>query len=360
MDVRDPLKPIEVRKISVLPVTEISQVAEARRAATGLADQLAFDEADIGTIALIVTEAATNLAKHATGGEILLYALQSGEVGGIQVLALDKGPGIANAAQALRDGYSTTGSPGTGLGAIKRLATLCDIHSVPGAGTALLARLWSKPLSNTRPPPLEVGALSLPKPGEVVCGDRWAVAWFPERTMILMADGLGHGPGAAEAAMEAVRTFHERAALTPSAIVESIHVALRSTRGAAIAVTEIAPLQEAIRFAGVGNISGLVLSSEGRSPSTVPQDIRHAGFRNSPIPGPQTRTSFYIRTGWSATSTPSATPACSSTIPISSPPLSTAITLGAATMSPSWWPENVRPGKSDDILRAHGCDPLRG
>ena len=215
MDVRDRLKPIEARKISVLPVTEISQVAEARRAATGLADQLAFDEADIGTIALIVTEAATNLVKHATGGEILLCALQSGEVGGIQVLALDKGPGIANAAQAMRDGYSTTGSPGTGLGAMERLATLFDIHSVPGAGTALLARLWSKPLSNTRPSPLEVGALSLPKPGEVVCGDRWAVAWFPERTLILVADGLGHGPGAAEAAMEAVQTFHERAALPP-------------------------------------------------------------------------------------------------------------------------------------------------
>ena len=260
---RDPLKPVQVRKMLVLPVTEISQVAEARRAGTRLADQLAFDEADIGTIALIVTEAATNLAKHATGGEILLYALQSGDVGGIQVLALDKGPGIANAAQALRDGYSTTGSPGTGLGAMERLATLFDIHSVPGAGTVLLARLWSKPLSNIRPPPLEVGALSLPKPGEVVCGDRWAVAWFPDRTLILVADGLGHGPGAAEAAMEAVQTFHERAALAPVAIVESIHAALRSTRGAALAVTEIAPSQEAIRFAGVGNISGVVLSSEG-------------------------------------------------------------------------------------------------
>ena len=260
---RDPLKPVQVRKMLVLPVTEISQVAEARRAGTGLADQLAFDEADIGTIALIVTEAATNLAKHATGGEILLYALQSGDVGGIQVLALDKGPGIANAAQALRDGYSTTGSPGTGLGAMERLATLFDIHSVPGAGTVLLARLWSKPLSNIRPPSLEVGALSLPKPGEVVCGDRWAVAWFPDRTLILVADGLGHGPGAAEAAMEAVQTFHERAALAPVAIVESIHAALRSTRGAALAVTEIAPSQEAIRFAGVGNISGVVLSSEG-------------------------------------------------------------------------------------------------
>src|SRR5215210_5759506 len=145
-----------------LPVTEISQVAEARRTATALAGQLALDEAGTGKLALIVTEAATNLTKHATGGEILLYALQSGQIGGVQMLALDKGPGIANAARALRDGYSTTGSPGTGLGAIERLASSFDIHSMPGTGTALLARLWSEPLP-ARPPFLEVGAVSLPK-----------------------------------------------------------------------------------------------------------------------------------------------------------------------------------------------------
>jgi anti-sigma regulatory factor (Ser/Thr protein kinase) len=243
-----------------LPVTEISHVAAARRAATALAGRLAFDEADTGKVALIVTEAATNLAKHATGGEILLYALQSGQIGGIQMLALDRGPGIANAARALRDGYSTTGSPGTGLGAIVRLASFFDIHSVPGAGTTFLARLWSNPLSPTLSPSLEVGALSLPKPGEDVCGDRWAIAWLPERTLILLADGLGHGPGAAEAALEAVRTFHEHTALTPAAIVETIHGALRSTRGAAVAVSEVSPSQETVRFAGVGNISGIVLS----------------------------------------------------------------------------------------------------
>src|SRR5215210_3087840 len=245
-----------------LPVTEISQVAEARRTATALAGQLALDEAGTGKLALIVTEAATNLTKHATGGEILLYALQSGQIGGIQILALDKGPGLANAARALRDGYSTTGSPGTGLGAIRRLATSFDIHSVPGAGTVLLARLWSEPLPATRPTFLEVGGVSLAKPGEDVSGDQWAIAWFPERAVILVADGLGHGPGAAEAAREAVRTFHEHAALTPTAIVEAIHGALRSTRGAAVAVAEIVPPQETVRFAGVGNISGVVLSTE--------------------------------------------------------------------------------------------------
>ena len=260
---KDLLRTVEVRDMFALPITEISQVAEARRAATALAGRLAFGEAGIGEVALIVTEAATNLIKHTSGGEIILYALQSGKIGGIQVLALDRGPGMANPAQALRDGYSTTGSPGSGLGAIERFASSFDIHSVPGVGSVLLASLWSTPVPAMPSPPLEVGAVSLPKPGEEVCGDRWAVVRFPERTLILVADGLGHGPGAAEAALEAVQTFHEHTALTPAAIVETIHAALRSTRGAAVAVTEVAPSHEALRFAGVGNISGVVLSSEG-------------------------------------------------------------------------------------------------
>jgi anti-sigma regulatory factor (Ser/Thr protein kinase) len=255
--------PVEVKYMSAQPVTDISRVAEARRAATELAGRLGFSEACVGKVALVVTEAATNLVKHATAGEILLYALQSGQIGGIEVLALDRGPGMTNVAKCLRDGYSTTGSLGTGLGAIRRLATSFDIHSAPGAGTVLLARLWSEPLP-ARPPFLEVGAVSLPKPGEDVSGDEWAIAWFPERALILVADGLGHGPGAAEAAREAVYTFHEQAALTPTAIVEAIHGALRSTRGAVVAVAEIAPAQETVRFVGVGNISGVVLSTEGR------------------------------------------------------------------------------------------------
>jgi hypothetical protein len=93
---------------------------------------------------------------------------------------------------------------------------------------------------------------------------RWRAAeWLPGRILILVADGLGHGQDAAEAALEAVKTFHERAALSPAAIIEAIHVALRSTRGAAVAVAEIVPSQEVVRFTGVGNVSGVVVSAEG-------------------------------------------------------------------------------------------------
>src|SRR5690606_26160681 len=96
---------------------------------------------------------------------------------------------------SLRDGYSTAGSPGTGLGAIKRLSDEFDIYSAPGKGVALLARLRSRrPQSVTPPTPLEIGAVCLPKPGEEVNGDAWAVEWRNGHCVILVVDGLGHGP----------------------------------------------------------------------------------------------------------------------------------------------------------------------
>ncbi len=243
----------------ILPVTEASQVGEARRLATRLAQGLGFDETEAGKVAIVVSEAARNLAVHATGGELLLRALECDGVGGIEVLALDRGPGIANVAQALRDGYSTAGSPGTGLGAIARLSALFDIHSVPEVGTALLARLWSRPLPrHLQPHPLDIGVVCLPKPGEEVCGDGWAVDQRPGRGLILVADGLGHGQAAGEASQEAVRVFQENPHLGPVAMIEAIHPTLRHTRGAAVAVAEVDISHQVVRFAGVGNIDGVI------------------------------------------------------------------------------------------------------
>jgi len=97
-------------------VTEPSQVGEARRAAVALANLLGFDETEIAKVALVVTETASNLVKHAAGGIVLLTPIESGGVVGVEVLALDRGPGVADLAACLRDGFSTAGTPGTGLG----------------------------------------------------------------------------------------------------------------------------------------------------------------------------------------------------------------------------------------------------
>jgi anti-sigma regulatory factor (Ser/Thr protein kinase) len=242
-------------------VTEPSQVGEARRAAAALAARLGFGEEEAGKVALVVTEAATNLVKHANAGVILLRPLEQGGTPGVEILALDKGPGMADVNRCLRDGFSSAGTPGTGLGAITRLAAFADIHSVPEKGTALLARLWSRPPAEAAG--LRVGAVCLPVSGEVVCGDAWAVAQDAGRALVLVADGLGHGPSAAAAAQEAVRVFRDNAGGAPAEILQAIHLALRSTRGAAAAVAAVDLAGGTLAYAGVGNISGMILEPQG-------------------------------------------------------------------------------------------------
>jgi anti-sigma regulatory factor (Ser/Thr protein kinase) len=123
----------------LIPVTESSQVAEARRRGMSVAASLGFDENTSGRLAIIVTEAATNLIKHARGGEVFIGPAADGAQRGVQVIAIDKGRGIANVGASLRDGYSTAGTSGTGLGAIQRASNTFDVYSGPQGGTVVAA-----------------------------------------------------------------------------------------------------------------------------------------------------------------------------------------------------------------------------
>jgi hypothetical protein len=209
----------------------------------------------------VATEAASNLAKHARNGQIVLRSLSESEGNGVEVLALDRGPGIADVGRSLRDGYSTAGTAGAGLGAIRRLADLFELTSTPGLGTALVARLRRRDAPDAAPTrSIEVGAVCLPVSGEEACGDAWAIESSPSRSAILVADGLGHGLLAATAATEAARVFRKTSGAQPEEIVHALHAALRPTRGAAAAVAVIDHAARTLRFAGVGNISGVVFA----------------------------------------------------------------------------------------------------
>jgi anti-sigma regulatory factor (Ser/Thr protein kinase) len=238
-------------------VQDESQIGAARRAAVRFAADLGFSETDAGRLAIVATEGASNLARHGGGGELLLRRL--GPKPAVELLALDRGPGIADVQRACEDGHSTGGTPGTGLGAIRRLSEVCELYSRPGGGTALMARIGS--LTTAGPAaPVQVGAVSLPHRGEDVCGDGWAVSLSPGRISAMVADGLGHGPYAARAASEAVRVFSEQASRAPRELMESVHGALRATRGAAVGVAEIDLTRGVMAFAGIGNIVTIVLT----------------------------------------------------------------------------------------------------
>jgi anti-sigma regulatory factor (Ser/Thr protein kinase) len=266
---------MEISSLDTLPVLfaveDRSQVGEVRRVGTTLASRLGLDEQDQGRVALVLTEALTNVVKHGGGGEVVLRPIVNSR-SGVEALIIDKGPGIADVERALRDGYSTTGTPGTGLGAVARVADTFDIYSVAGAGTALLVRVCARGAETTRPrvasaaPPYEAGTVCLPRSGETACGDAWALGRFGGRIVLVVADGLGHGPDAATASMEAIRVFRSSLSLPPADILAEMHAALRSTRGAAVAVAVLDPELKEIRYAGVGNIaSSIVSATETRS-----------------------------------------------------------------------------------------------
>jgi anti-sigma regulatory factor (Ser/Thr protein kinase) len=236
---------------TLVRVADESQVGEARRAVASLCERLGLGDHAAGTAALVTTEAATNLVKHARGGEILVRAVD----GGVEVIAIDRGPGIADVGAALRDGHSTAGTPGNGLGAIRRVASTFDIYSGT-AGTAVLARIG--PRSSAGSGRLLIGAVSLPKSGETLNGDAWTVQTTPRGARILVVDGLGHGPIANEASHAAVEAFQAAPGEAPEAAVETCHLALRSTRGAALAVSEVDVETGVVRFSGVGNVAGSI------------------------------------------------------------------------------------------------------
>ena len=244
-----------------LAIGETSQVAEARRRTAALAREAGFDETRAGALAIVVTEIGNNLVKHAQRGQLIVRPVQRGSASGIELIALDRGPGMSDLAECFRDGYSSAGTSGTGLGAIKRQSDEFDVWSVMGKGTALVSRIWAR----TPPPPpeidLQVGVVCLPIAGEPVSGDGWLVQ-PGKMPRVVVIDGLGHGVRAAEAAAVAasVATRHRDAALAD--VLERMHEALRATRGAVAAIAEIDLDRSVVRFAGVGNIAAQLWSPE--------------------------------------------------------------------------------------------------
>ncbi|MBV9533444.1 MAG: SpoIIE family protein phosphatase [Bradyrhizobium sp.] len=244
-----------------LAVQDQSQVSETRRRATEIAERQGFGGTDSGRVALVATELATNILRHGNGGELLVGAYGEGPNSGIELIALDNGPGIANVVASLADGYSTAGTAGKGLGAVVRQSHFVDIASWPGNGTAILARLKQGAPSEGFSDTSQIGAVSVPKLGEDICGDSWSVSVKPEATTLLVVDGLGHGPEAAEAAVAAVRLFHRFNGHRAPVLLEYIHGGLRATRGAAVSLARFQPGSGRIIYSGVGNVAGVIIAN---------------------------------------------------------------------------------------------------
>jgi anti-sigma regulatory factor (Ser/Thr protein kinase) len=246
-------------------VTDASQVGEARRAAQRLAEAEQLNQTDAGRVGIIATELATNLFRHARGGgEILLAAHRGGggsaEAAAVDVLAIDRGPGMTDLGRCFEDGFSTGGTAGQGLGAVRRMSDRSDVFS-SAQGTVVWARVGASPTAGTarNGHSLAWGCVSVAAPGEQACGDGWKLSMAEGRLALLVTDGLGHGPLAAEASERAGQLFDEWTHDGPRAYIEAAHGRLSGTRGAAVALACVDVAAGRLTYAGVGNIAGTLL-----------------------------------------------------------------------------------------------------
>ncbi len=253
-----------------LRVDDPSAVAACRAAAVTLASRLRFPASRADQLALAVTEAASNLHKHALQGSLLVRIGRDGGVPGIELVTIDAGPGFRDTGTAMRDGHSTSGTLGIGLGAIRRLADFCDLYSVPGHGTALAARFWPQRHQLAIP----YAGLIRPIAGEVECGDNFGAVRDSGTITGVLCDGLGHGPLAASASAAAVAAVLEDTGSEPAALVERAHRRMSHTRGGAIGVVQIAG--QVARFAGLGNVTATLLADGARKNMlSVPGIVGH-------------------------------------------------------------------------------------
>jgi anti-sigma regulatory factor (Ser/Thr protein kinase) len=243
-----------------LHVADVSAAGGCRRAAVAMAHRLGFPATRTEQLALAVTEAASNLYKHAREGSVLLRICREGGMSGIEMVAIDTGPGVANLADALRDGHSTAGTLGVGLGAIRRMADFIDMYSVPGRVTALAARFWPQAHPPEGP---DCAGLTRPITGETECGDMYWAGYSGGVLSGALCDGLGHGPLAAAAAREAIAAVSGSAASEPAAQLERAHRQMARTRGGALAIVAVDGSN--VAFAGLGNVAGWVVAGEARS-----------------------------------------------------------------------------------------------
>ncbi|MFJ4675412.1 MULTISPECIES: ATP-binding protein [unclassified Kitasatospora] len=309
--------------------------AAARGAARQLAHRIGLLPERVGEVALAVSEAATNLRRHAVDGAMVLRVVRTDTEAALEFLTMDSGPGMADVPAALADGYSSGPTLGIGLGAISRLADAFDLHSLPGRGTVMTARFWNRTPAGRAAAAGEPVAAGLTRPmsGQELCGDAWAVravgagpsavpaapaaaeppgaaaaarldwsvltnraprthlAATPERAgdtgafLLMFCDGLGHGPLAARAASDAVAAFHRGSAHRPEQVLADLHRVLRSGRGGAVAVALVEPAEARVTLCGAGNVSAFVVDPATGNRRSLPSAPGIVGHQ---LPAPHT------------------------------------------------------------------------
>jgi len=237
--------------------------------ARGLPFMADLSQEDRVLISTVVSELGTNIIKFAGCGSLSLARVRDEGHDAIQVIAKDSGPGIRDVESALAEGFSTSGTLGLGLSAVRRIMSSLRIHTQVGEGTTVIAAKWLDPTpgkpqrSITRivaaapeqPLPIEHASLNRPYPGQRVSGDLTLVREVGTSLLFGVIDVSGHGPGAHGLARELGATLMAAASpLDLEALLRALHAHCQGTRGAAAGLAVLNRASRQLTFAGVGNV----------------------------------------------------------------------------------------------------------
>lgn len=222
-----------------------------------LGENIRLSKKKIAEIDIIVSELISNLNKHATGGEILFKVTEDlyGRKG-IEMISIDRGPGMKDPSEMLKDGNTTTSTLGQGLGAVKRLSDEFDIYSLRGWGTIVLSRVYTSDIDiNKKTGKFSFYTIMMPKHGQLVCGDGWKLLRNNFEYRLIALDGLGHGPEANKASESAINEFLSVGKVPPAETIRVLHHKINKTRGAVGMVIHLNSISNLVAYAGLGNIS---------------------------------------------------------------------------------------------------------
>ena len=284
----------------------------ALQALRDLAAELGFDQISINKMEVAVSELATNFLVHqADSGEIILNKISDSLGSGIEIIARDCGPGISDVQEALKDHTSKGESMGCGLGAVRRLMDDFEIQSVPvhlaeehkdqQSGTVVKACKWLK--TDRKKYNFQRSVYSRPRLGERANGDAYYLQDLRDGLFIAVADGLGHGPPAAEASKKAMDYIRNSGPLPMDRLISQLHKELRKTWGIALTLLKISLMEGTLYHAGIGNVEARIYPQAKYGLIPKP-GILGSGIASKPkvtsLPWPRGGTLFVYTDGLSA------------------------------------------------------------
>jgi anti-sigma regulatory factor (Ser/Thr protein kinase)/serine/threonine protein phosphatase PrpC len=238
-----------------LRVIDESSVAVVREKVRDEGRALGLPDTATAALVNVASELGHNQIAHAGGGEMAIRRIERANIPGLEVIAADCGPGMASPTDALqgvsRSGGGSKKGLGVGVHAVVELSDETDFDIRIGEGTCVWARKFAQAVPRRR----QIGIYGRACPNEDVSGDDGTFLRGDDSLVLTIADGLGHGALAREAAALATETLASRGADPVDQALLRCHDALRETRGAVMAVAKIREPGNVAVVGCVGNVS---------------------------------------------------------------------------------------------------------